>query len=119
MGAEKKALFTNYVLPVQKYYPKVCLGLAEREYRKESYCNHVRSFKHSMTLSSYVWEMKTKQKETPSLTWKIIQPGQAYSNITKKCVFCLHGKLLIVTYLNPSETFGINHKYQKEMIKNK
>lgn len=95
MVAEKKALFTNYVLPVQKYYPKVCLGLAEREYRKESYCNHVRSFKHSMTLSSYVWEMKTKQKETPQ---EMIRLALAYLNIMKQCLLCLHGNFLIVTY---------------------
>lgn len=46
-------------------------------------------------LSIYVWEMKTKQKETPQ---EMIRLALAYLNIMKQCLLCLHGNFLIVTY---------------------
>ena len=50
------------------------------------------------TLSKYVWEVKDKYKETPSLKWSIIKFVQGYGDITKKCLLCLHEKLEIINY---------------------
>ena len=46
---------------------KVYRGLTEGEFKKQRYCDHVKSFKNkfygnSTTLSSYIWEMKKKKK---------------------------------------------------------
>ena len=47
--------------------------------------------------------MKTKQKQTPSLTWQILRLVPAYLSLTEQCQLFLHDKLLFVTYPNPSE----------------
>ena len=76
------------------------------------------SSSNSATLSSNVWQIKTKQKETPSLTWETIRPIPAYSNITKQCLLYLHKKLLIATYPNPSELLKIWNSFQNAACKN-
>ena len=55
------------------------------------------------TLSNYVWEVKDKYKETPSLKWSIVEFVPGYSNITKKCLLCLYEKLEIINYPNQEE----------------
>ena len=86
---------------------KVYLGLTEGEF-KTRYYKHSKSFRtksypNSTTLSSYVWEVKTEQNETPNLNWEIVRSVPAYSNITKRCMLCLYEKLLIATYPNQEE----------------
>ena len=86
---------------------KVYLGLTEREF-KTRYYKHSKSFRtksypNSTTLSSYVWEVKTDQNETPNLNWEIVRSVPAYSNITKRCMLCIYEKLLIATYPNQEE----------------
>ena len=86
---------------------KVYLGLTEGEF-KTRYYKHSKSFRtksypNSTTLSSYVWEVKTDQNETPNLNWEIVRSVPAYSNITKRCMLCLYEKLLIATYPNQEE----------------
>ena len=86
---------------------KVYIGLTEDEWKKRYY-NHTKSFRNkkyekSTALSSYVWEIKNKTNETPTLKWSILKSVPAYNNITKKCLLCLYEKLMIVTYNDPSE----------------
>ena len=52
---------------------KIYLGTAEGNFKKRHY-NHKTSLKNrekanDNTLSKYVWEVKDKYKETPSLKW--------------------------------------------------
>ena len=78
------------------------LGLAEGDYNQRHY-NHTQSFrnvsheKHT-TLSSCVWKLKKKTNEIPKLTWSILKIVPGYSNVSKRCLLCLHEKLYIATY---------------------
>ena len=79
---------------------KVYLGTAEGDFKKR-YHNHAKSFRNKRytndtSLSKYIWEIDEKHQENPSLKWSIVKRVAAYSNITKKCLFCLHKKLVIV-----------------------
>ena len=70
--------------------------------------NDVISFKNrekanDTTLSKYVWEVKDKYKETPSLKWSIVKSVPGYSNITKNCSLCLYEKLEIINYPNQED----------------
>ena len=80
---------------------KVYLGLTDGEFKTRFYKNsksfRTKSYPNNTTLSSYVWEVKTEQKETPNLNWEIVRSVPAYSNITKQCMLCLYEKLLIAT----------------------
>ena len=80
---------------------KVYLGLAEGEWKSRFY-NHKLSFKHKRysnktTLSSYMWHLKSVSSETPNLKWSVLRCVPPYSNISKKCLFCIYEKLEIVT----------------------
>ena len=59
---------------------KVYLGLTEEEF-KTRYYKHSKSFStknypNSTTLSSYVWEVKAEQNETPNLNTSILKYNQ-------------------------------------------
>ena len=86
---------------------KLCLGLTEGEFKTRYYKNSksfwTKSYPNSTTLSSYVWEVKTDQNETPNLNWEIVWSVPAYSNIAKRCMLCLDEKLLISTYPNQEQ----------------
>ena len=86
---------------------KVYIGLTEGEWKKRYSC-HKTSFKYkklskSTALSTYVWEIKEKEKIDPILTWSILKSVPAYNNITKRCPLCLQEKLEIISYKNPEE----------------
>ena len=83
------------------------LGLVGGEW-KQRYYNHKRSFrnarhKNDTALSSYLWELKKKTSEIPKLTWSILKIVPGYSNISKRCLLCLHEKLYIATYHDQEE----------------
>ena len=95
---------------------KVSLGLAEGQW-KSRFCNQKLSFKHKRysnktTLSSYMWQLKCVLTETPNLKWSVLRCIPLYfiipqySDISKKCFFCLYEKLEIVTYQNQKELFN-------------
>ena len=55
---------------------KVYFGLTEREFKKQRYYEHVKSFKNkfyanSTKLSSYVWERKKRKNIAPAITWEV------------------------------------------------
>ena len=86
---------------------KIYLETAEGNLKKRYY-NHKTSSKNrekanDTTLSKYVWEIKDKYKEKPSLKWSIVNSVPGYSNITKKCILCLYEKLEIINYPNQEE----------------
>ena len=81
---------------------KTYLGTAEGDF-KMRYNNHTKSFRHKRysndtTLSKYIWDTKEKYNEVPTLKWSIVKFVPAYSNISKKCLLCLHEKFEIVTF---------------------
>ena len=86
---------------------KVYLRTAEGEFKKRHY-NHNKSFRHrsyanKTTLSKYVWEIKEKYNEMSSLKWSVVKSVPGYSNISKRCLLCLHEKFEIVNYPNQKE----------------
>ena len=78
---------------------KTYLGTAEG-YFKKRYNNHTNSFRHSKdtTLSKYIWEIKNEYNEMPTLKWSVVKSVPSYSNISKKCLLCLHEKLQVVNF---------------------
>ena len=79
---------------------KVYLGITEGDF-KNRYHKRTKSFRNKRytndtSLSKYIWEIKEKHQGNPSLKWSIVKRIPAYSNITKKCLLCLHEKLEIV-----------------------
>ena len=86
---------------------KVYSGTAEGDFKKRFY-NHMKSFSNKRytndtSLSKYMWEIKEKHQENPSLKWSIVTRVPAYSNIKKNCFLCLREKLEIVDYPHPEE----------------
>ena len=86
---------------------KVYLGTAEGDFKKR-YHNHAKSFRNKRytndtSRSKYIWEIKEKHQENPSLKWSVVKTVPAYSNIVKKCLLRLHEKLEIVHYPHPEE----------------
>ena len=79
---------------------KTYLGTAKGDFKKR-YNNHTNSFRHKRyskdtALSKYIWETKKEYNEMPTLKWSIVKYVPSYSNISKKCLLCLHEKLEIV-----------------------
>ena len=79
---------------------KTYLGTVEHDFKKR-YNNHTNSFRNKRyskdtTLSKYIWEIKKEYNEMPTLKWSIVKSVLLYSNISKKCLLCLHKKLEIV-----------------------
>ena len=54
-------------------------------------------------LSSSIWEIKKETGQLVTLTWSIVRTVPAYSNILKKCAYCLHVKLETPKYHKPEE----------------
>ena len=81
--------------------------IAEGNWKQRLY-NHRQSFKgkkhkNESALSSYIWDLKENYNQIPKLIWSIDRFAPGYSNISKKCLLCLHEKLLILNYHNPVE----------------
>ena len=86
---------------------KAYLGTAEGDFKKQFY-NHRMSFNNEasandINLSRYLWELKEISNLSPTLAWSIAKIVPPYSNISKKCLLCLHKKLEIINYPRPDE----------------
>ena len=82
-------------------------GTVEGDFKKRFY-NHRKSFNNEgsandTTLSKYIWELKETSNSSPTLVWSIAKKVPPYSNISKKCLLCLHEKLEIINYPGPEE----------------
>ena len=58
------------------------------------------------TLSKYIWELKETSNSSPTLVWPIAKKVRPYSNISKRCLLCLHEKLQIINYPQPDESLN-------------
>ena len=95
------------VVTVTGHPRKVYLGTAEGDF-KQRYYNHKKSFKNrkyanETSLSKYIWEMKDKHNTTPNLTWCTVKSVPGYSNISKRCMLCLHEKYETLNYPDQEE----------------
>ena len=85
----------------------VYLRTAEGDFKKQ-FCNHRKSFNNEAspndtTRSKYIWELKETSNLSPALVWSIAKKVPPYSNISKKCLLCLHEKLEIINHPRPNE----------------
>ena len=92
---------------MQTFKQRVYLGIAEGNWKQRLY-NHRKSFKdkkhkNDTALSSYLWDLKENRNQIPKLTCSIVRFAPGYSNISKRCLLCLHEKLLIINYHSPAE----------------
>ena len=81
---------------------KTYLVTAEGDFKKR-YHNHTNSFRHKQyskdaKLSKYIWEIKKEYNEMPTLKCSIVKSVPSCSNMSKKCLLCLHEKLEIVNF---------------------
>ena len=58
-------------------------------------------------LSEYIWEIKKEYNETLTLKWSIVKSIPSYSNISKKCLLCLHEKLEIVNFVDQDHLLAL------------
>ena len=103
----QNVIYKCTVSATQTFKQRVYLGIAEGNWKQRLY-NHRQSFKdkrhkNDTTLSSYLWDLKENHNQIPKLTWSIVRFAPGYSNISKRCLLCLHEKLLITNYHNPAE----------------
>ena len=86
---------------------KVYLGTAEGGFKKQFYGNRKlfnnKGSANDTTLSKYIWELKETSNSSPTLVWTIAKNFPPYSNISKKCLLCLHEKIEIINYFRPEE----------------
>ena len=80
-----KEVVDKYVASTSISHNKIYLGTVEGEFKKKFY-NHKSSFKNrgyasDTSLSKYIWEIKDKHNEIPTLKWSVIKTVTAYSNI--------------------------------------
>ena len=80
---------------------------------KPRYYNHTKLFrnrKHAKetSLSKYICKMKDKHNTTPDLIWCIVKRLPGYSNISKRCMLCLHEIYEILNY--PDQEKLLNKK---------
>ena len=67
---------------------------------KTRYYNHKTSFshekyRHSTTLSSYVWELKDSKGLDPIMKWEVIKKCRKYRAGDRICWLCMEEKLAI------------------------
>ena len=69
---------------------------------KTRYYNHKTSFshekyRHSTTLSSYVWELKDNKGIEPIMKWEVIKKCRKYRAEDRSCLLCMEEKLAIAS----------------------
>ena len=100
----ENVLYKCVVSATEKSKENVYIGVAAADW-KHRYYDHLMSFKNQKhknetALSIFIWELKKPTKETPKFTWPALKILPGYENISKRCLLCLNGKLLIATYLD-------------------
>ena len=69
---------------------KVYLATTEENFKKH-YHDYTTSFRNKRYKNDkYIWEIKEKHQENPSLKWSIVKRVPAYSNIAKKFLLYVH-----------------------------
>ena len=85
----------------------VYLGTAQGDFKKRLY-NHRKSFNNGgsandTSFSEYISELKETWNSSPDLIWSIAKKVPPDSNISKKCLLCLHEKIELISYPRPEE----------------
>ena len=75
------------------------VGLTDTDF-KSRFANHKQSFRNETysnqtELSKHVWQLKNAKVDY-TITWKILDRAQSYSNATKRCKLCTLEKFYII-----------------------
>ena len=75
------------------------VGLTDTDF-KSRFANHKQSFRNETysnqtELSKHVWQLKNAKVDY-TITWKILNRAQSYSNATKRCKLCTLEKFYII-----------------------
>ena len=103
-----RTLSTNVsVSAIQTFKQGVYLGIAEGNWKQRLY-NHRQPFKdkkhkNDTALLTFLWDLKENHNQIPKLPWSIVRLAPGYLTISKRCLSCLHERLLILSYHNPAE----------------
>ena len=92
-----KYIVIRVMIAIQRY-----IFWSTQEEFKTRYYNHRTSFshekyRHSTTLSSYVWEVKDKKGIDPLLKWEVIKKCHKYRAGDRDCLLCKEEKLAIAS----------------------
>ena len=103
----QNVIYKCTVSVTQTFKQRVYLRIAEGNWKQRLY-NHRQSFKdkkhkNNTALSSYLWDLKENHNQIPKLTWSVVRFAPGDSNVSKRCLLCLHEKLLILNYHNRAE----------------
>ena len=107
------------VSTTQTFKQCVYLEIAEGNWKQKLY-NHRQSFKDKRhkngTTSSYLWDLKENHNQILKLACSIVRFVPGCSNISNRCLLCLHEKLLIVNYHNPAELLNKRSELMVECL---
>ena len=90
-----------------KHYISATEGTIKQRLHNHNLSFKYRTYASNFSLSSYIWQLKGTNI-SPTITWEILKQTPAYNKTSKKCLFCLHEKLAIITY--PSQNTLLNKK---------
>ena len=116
----QSVIYKCTVSATQTFKQRVYLGIAEGNWKQRLY-NHRQSFKdkthkNDTTLSSYLLDLKENCNQILKLAWSIVRFTPGCSNISKRCVLCLHEKLLTINYHNPAELLNKRSELMVECL---
>ena len=103
-----KDIIYKCVVTVTGHPRKVYLGTAEGDF-KQRYYNHKKYLKiENMQTRHHYQNTSGKRKintinTTPNLMWCTVKSVPGYSNISKRCMLCLHEKYEILNYPDQEE----------------
>ena len=102
----QNVIYKCTVSATQTFKQRVYLGIAKANWKQRFSKKSIRT----TALSSYLWDLKENHNQIPKLTWSIVRFAPGYLNISKRCLLCLHEKLLILNYHNPAELLNKRSK---------
>ena len=101
-NCRSKDIICKCVVTAAGHPRKAYLGTAEGNFQQRYYSDKktIRNHKYAneTSLSKYICKMKDKHNVCPNLFWCIVKSVPGYSNISKRCMLCLHEKYEILKY---------------------
>ena len=82
--------------------PLECFRITESHFEIEN-MQMRHHYQNTSVLSKYICEMKDKHNTAPHRMWYTVKSVLDYSNISKRCMLCLHEKYEILNYPDQEE----------------
>ena len=88
------------IVEIKKRYIGYTQGTFKHRYSNNRNSFTDEKYKHSTSLSDYVWEIKNRQGIDPILKWEVVKKCRKYRASDRDCVLCNEEKLAIASYNN-------------------